>query len=89
MDKVEYNKIAFTCPHNLLAVSKCSELVLVALSGFWSVFPTWQVADVVVFSVPPGRHHYHIIWRVCLIMGKLPDDIAVACKHLVVLSDLP
>lgn len=46
------------------------KLVLVALSGFWSVFPTWQVADVVVFSVPPGRHHYHIIWRVCLIMGE-------------------
>lgn len=64
------------------------KLVSVALSGFWSVFPTWQVADVVVFSVPPGRHHYRIIWRMCHIMGKLPDDIAAACKSLVVLRDL-
>lgn len=64
------------------------KLVLVALSGFWSVFPTWQVADVVVFSVPPGRHHYRIIWRMCHIMGKLSDDIAAACKSLVVLCDL-
>lgn len=62
--------------------------VLVALSGFWSVFPTWQVADVVVFSVPPERHHYRIIWRMRHIMGKLPDDIVAACKSLVVLCDL-
>ncbi|XDV32489.1 hypothetical protein PO909_003284 [Leuciscus waleckii] len=36
----------------------------------------------------PGRHHYGIIWRMRHIMGKLPDDIAAACKSLVVLCDL-
>lgn len=50
--------------------------------------PCFQVADVVVFSVPPGKHHYRIIRRMCHIMGKLPHDIAAACKSLVVFYDL-